>query len=140
MEILYQDEFIELRKSDIDHCIEYIRKKLSPDAETDKEILNKLAFQIKNKVFYKVICDVSKLDFVHDATREYLKNFCLPFLASIGARVFAVVTGKSEEKRKYYQDLATEMSEIVDDWNLQSGFFNDMDEAREWIMDKLIRR
>lgn len=136
MEIIYQDEFLELRKSDIDHCIEYIRNKLSPDADTDKEILNKLAYQIKGKVFYKVICDVSKLDFVHDATREYLKNFCLPFLASIGARVFAVVTGKNEEKRKYYQDLATEMSEIVNEWNLQSGFFDDMDEAREWIVDK----
>ncbi len=136
MEIIYQDEFLELKKSDIDHCIEYIRNKLSPDANTDKEILNKLAFQIKSKVFYKVICDVSKLDFVHDATREYLKNFCLPFLASIGARVFAVVTGKNEEKRKYYQDLATEMSEIVNEWNLQSGFFDDMDEAREWIVDK----
>ena len=136
MEIIYQDEFLELRKSDIDHCIEYKRNKLSPDANTDKEILNKLAFQIKSKVFYKVICDVSKLDFVHDATREYLKNFCLPFLASIGARVFAVVTGKNEEKRKYYQDLATEMSEIVNEWNLQSGFFDDMDEAREWIVDK----
>ncbi len=136
MEIIYQDEFLELKKSDIDHCIEYIRNKLSPNANTDKEILNKLAFQIKSKVFYKVICDVSKLDFVHDATREYLKNFCLPFLASIGARVFAVVTGKNEEKRKYYQDLATEMSEIVNEWNLQSGFFDDMDEAREWIVDK----
>ena len=136
MEIIYQDEFLELRKSDIDHCIEYIRNKLSPDANTDKEILNKLAFQIKGKMFNRVICDVSKLDFVHDATREYLKNFCLPFLASIGARVFAVVTGKNEEKRKYYQDLATEMSEIVNEWNLQSGFFDDMDEAREWIVDK----
>ena len=136
MEIIYQDEFLELRKSDIDHCIEYKRNKLSPDADTDKEILNKLAYQIKGKVFYKVICDVSKLDFVHDATREYLKNFCLPFLASIGARVFAVVTGENEEKRKYYQDLATEMSEIVNEWNLQSGFFDDMDEAREWIVEK----
>ena len=136
MEIVYQDEFIELRKSNIDHCIEYIRKKLSPDADTDKEILNKLAFQIKGKTFYRVICNVSKLDFVQDATREYLKNFCLPFLASIGARVFAVVTGENEEKRKYYQDLATEMSEIIDEWNLQSGFFDAMDEAREWIVDK----
>jgi len=87
-------------------------------------------------VFHKVICDVSKLDFVHDAARKYLKNFCLPFLASIGARVFAVVTGKNEGKRKYYQDLATEMSEIIDEWNLQSGFFDDMGEAREWIVDK----
>jgi len=136
MEIIYQDEFIELRKSDIDHCIEYIRRKISPDADTDKEILNKLAFQIQGNFFNKVICDVSKLDFVHDATREYLKNFCVPFLASIGARVFAVVTGENEEKRKYYQDLATEMSEITNEWNLQSGFFDDMDEAREWIRDK----
>jgi len=136
MEIIYQDELIELRKSDIDHCVEYIRKKFSPDADTDKELLNKLAFQIQGKVFHRVICDVSKLDFVHDATREYLKNFCLPFLASLGTRVFAVVTGKNEEKRKYYQDLATEMSEIVNEWNLQSGFFDDMDEAREWIVDK----
>ena len=137
MDIIYQDEFIELRKTNIDHCIEYIRKKHSPDAETDKEILSKLAFQIKDKVFFKVICDVSKLDFVHDATREYLKNFCLLFLASIGACVFAVVTGNNEEKKKYYQDLATDMSEIVNEWNLQSGFFDDMDEAREWIVDKL---
>ena len=136
MESIYQDEFIELRKSDIDHCIEYIRNKLSPDAETDKGILNKLAFQIKGKMFNRVICDVSKLDFVHDATREYLKNFCLPFLASLGDHVFAVVTGENEEKRKYYQELATEMSEIVNEWNLQSGFFDDMDEAREWITDK----
>ena len=136
MEIIYQDEFIELRKSDIDHCVEYIRRKISPDANTDKEILNKLAFQIQGNVFYKVICNVSKLDFVHDATREYLKNFCVPFLASIGARVFAVVTGENEEKRKYYQNLATEMSEITNEWNLQSGFFDEMDEAREWIRDK----
>ncbi|UCF12926.1 MAG: hypothetical protein JSW06_01380 [Thermoplasmatales archaeon] len=136
METIYQDEFIELRKSDIDHCVEYIRNKLSPDADTDKEIINKLVFQIKDNVFYKVICDVTKLDFVHDATRDYLKNFCLPFLASVGARVFAIVTGENEEKRKYYQDLATEMSEIVNDWNLQSGFFNDIDEARDWIIDK----
>ena len=136
MEIIYQDEFIELRKSDIDHCIEYIRNKLSPDANTDKEILNKLAFQIQGNFFYKVICDVSKLDFVHDATREYLKNFCVPFLASISARVFVVVTGENEEKRKYYQDLATEMSEITNKWKIQPGFFDEMDEAREWIRDK----
>ena len=136
MEIIYQDEFIELRKSNIDHCIEYIRKKLSPNAETDKIILNKLAFQIKGKQFNRVICDVTKLDFVHHATREYLKNFCLPFLASIGAHVFAVVTGKNEEKRKYYQNLATEMSDIIYEWNLQSGFFNNIEEAREWIIDK----
>ena len=136
MEILYQDEFLELRKNDIDHCVEYIRHKLSPDADTDKEILNKLAYQIQGKVFCKVICDVSKLDFVHDATREYLKNFCLSLLASLGARVFAVVTGENGEKKKYYQDLATEMSEVVNEWNLQSGFFDDMDRAREWIMDK----
>ena len=136
METIYQDEFIELRKSDIDHCIEYIRNKYSPDAETDKEILNKLAFQIQGNFFNKVICDVSKLDFVRDATKEYLNNFCLPFLASIGARVFAVVTGRNMEKRKYYQEIAIEMSEILNEWNLQSGFFNDMDEAREWIVDK----
>jgi len=136
MEVIYQDEFIELRKSDIDHCIEYIRYRFSPDAYTDKKILNKLAFQIKGNVFYRVICDVSKLDFVHDATREYLKNFCLPFLASIGARVFAVVTGENKEKKKYYQELATEMSEIVNEWNLQSGFFDYIDEARDWIADK----
>ncbi len=136
MEIIYQDEFLELRKSNIDHCVEYIRNKLSPDADTDKEILNKLAFQIKGKVYHKVICDVSKLDFVRDATREYLKNFCLPFLASIGARVFAVVTGRNKEKRKYYQEIAIEMSEIMNEWNLQHGFFDDMDEAREWIVDK----
>ena len=136
MEIIYQDEFIELRKSNIDHCIEYIRKKLSPNAETDKIILNKLAFQIKGKQFNRVICDVTKLDFVIDDTREYLRNFCVPFLASIGAHVFAIVTGRDEEKRQYYQDLATEMSEIVDEWNIQSGFFNDIDEAREWILDK----
>ena len=136
MEILYQDEFLELRKNDIDHCVEYIRHKLSPDADTDKEFLNKLAYQIQGKVIHKVICDVSKLDFIHDATREYLKNFCLALLASLGARVFAVVTGKNEEKRNYYQELATEMSEIMDEWNLQSGFFDDMDEAREWIVDK----
>ena len=136
MEIIYQDEFIELRKSNVDHCIEYIRKKFSPDAETDKMILNKLAYQIKGNVFNRVICDVIKLDFVNDTTREYLRNFCVAFLASIGARVFAIVTGRDEEKRKYYQDLATEMSEIVDEWNIQSGFFSDIDEAREWIMDK----
>ncbi|UCD13711.1 MAG: hypothetical protein JSW60_09165, partial [Thermoplasmatales archaeon] len=133
---IYIDEFIELRKSDVDHCIEYIRKNFSPDADTDKEILNKLAFQIKGNVFRRVICDVSKLDFVRDATRVYLKNFCLSFLASLGARVFAVVTGENEEKKKYYQELATEMSEIIDEWNLQSGFFDDMDTAREWIVDK----
>ena len=136
METIYQNEFIELRKSDIDHCIEYIRNKYSPDAETDKEILNKLAYQIQDNVFHRVICDVSKLDFVYDATREYLKNFCLPFLASLGARVFAIVTGENEEKKKYYQELATEMSEIVNELNLQSGFFDDMDGAREWIADK----
>ncbi len=136
MNVIYQDEFIELRKSDIEHCVEYTRKKFSPDADTDKEILNKLAFQIKGNVFHRVICDVSKLDFVHDATREYLKNFCLPFLASLGARVFAVVTGEKEEKKKYYQELAVEMSEIIDEWNLRSGFFNDISEAREWIGDK----
>ena len=99
METIYQDEFIELKKSDIDHCIEYIRKKHSPEADIDKAIINKLAFQIKGKQFSRVICDVSKLDFVHDATREYLKNFCVPFLASIGARVFAIVTGENEEKK-----------------------------------------
>ena len=136
MEILYQDEFLELRKSDIDHCIEYIRNKISPDEDTDKEILNKLAFQIKDKVFYRVICDVSKVDFVRDVTKEYLKNFCLPFLASIGARVFAVVAGENVENKVYYQDLATEMSEIIDTWNLQSGIFGDMNTAREWIADK----
>ena len=136
MEIIYQDEFLELRKNDIDHCVEYIRHKLSPDADTDKEFLNKLAYQIQGKVIHKVICDVSKLDFIHDATREYLKNFCLPLLASLGARVFAVVTGENEEKKKYYPELATEMSEIVNDLNLQSGFFDDMDRAREWITDK----
>ena len=136
MESRIEKKFIELRKSNIGHCIEYIRKKHSPDANTDKEILNKLAFQIQGKKFYRVICDVSKLDFVHDATREYLKNFCLPFLASIGARVFAIVTGKNEEKRKYYQGLAMEMSEIVNEWSLQSDFFDDMNEAREWIFDK----
>ena len=136
MEIIYQDEFLELRKSDIDHCIEYIRNKISPDEDTDKEILNKLAFQIKDKVFYRVICDVSKVDFVRDVTKEYLKNFCLPFLASIGARVFAVVTGENVENKVYYQDLATEMSEIIDTWNLQSGIFGDMNTAREWIADK----
>jgi hypothetical protein len=136
METIYQDEFIELRRSDIDHCIEYIRNKLSPDANTDKEILYKLAIQIRGKIFYKVICDVTRLDFVHDATKEYLRNFCLPLLASLGARVFAVVTGKNEEKRKYFQDFAGEMSEIVDEWKLQSGFFDDIDEARKWIADK----
>ena len=136
METIYQDEFIELRKSDIDHCIEYIRNKYSPDAETDKEILNKLALQIQDNVFHRVICDVSKLDFVHDATREYLKNFCLPFIASLGTRVFAIVTGENEEKKKYYHDLATEMSEVLNEWNLQSGFFDKMDEARGWIRDK----
>ena len=136
MEVIYQDEFIELRKSDIDHCLEYIRNRYSPDAETDKEILIKLALQIQDNVFYKVICDVSKLDFVHDVTREYLKNFCLPFLASLGARVFAIVTGENEEKKKYYHDLATEMSEITNEWDLQSGFFDKMDEARGWIKDK----
>ena len=136
METIYQDEFIELRKSDIDHCIEYIRNKYSPDAETDKQILNKLALQIQDNVFHRVICDVSKLDFVHDATREYLKNFCLPFIASLGTRVFAIVTGENEEKKKYYHDLATEMSEVLNEWNLQSGFFDKMDEARGWIRDK----
>jgi hypothetical protein len=136
MVTIYQDEFLELRKSDIDHCIEYIRKKHSPGADIDKAIINKLAFQIQGKHFKKVICDVSKLDFVHDVTREYLKNFCVPFLASIGARVFAVVTGENDEIKKYYQDLATDMSEIVEDWNLQSGFFNEIDEARDWIKDK----
>ncbi len=30
MEIIYQDEFLELRKSDIDHFIEYIFYKPSP--------------------------------------------------------------------------------------------------------------
>ena len=40
------------------------------------------------------------------------------------------------EKRKYYQDLAAEMSEIMNEWNLQSGFFDDLDEARDWIVDK----
>ena len=64
-----------------------------------------------------------------------MKNFCLPFLASISARLFAVVTDKNEEKRKYYQDLDAEMSEIVNEWSLQS-VFNDMGEVREWIVDK----
>ena len=41
-----------------------------------------------------------------------------------------------EEKRKYYQDLVAEMSEIVNEWNLQYGFFDDLDEARDWVVDK----
>ena len=40
MKIIYQDKYIEIRKSDIDHCIEYIRKKITTDANIDKEMLN----------------------------------------------------------------------------------------------------
>ena len=136
MEIIYQDEFIKLRKSDIVNCVEYIRKKNSSDLDTEKEMLNKLAFQIRDNVYYKVVIDVSKLDFVKDATREYLKNFCLSFLGSVGARVFAVVTGNDEKKKMQYQDLVTDFSEIINRWKLQYDFFNDIEEAKEWITHK----
>ena len=55
MEIIYQDEFIELRKSNVDHCIEYIRKKFSPDAETDKIILNRILFNHKRQLCFMFI-------------------------------------------------------------------------------------
>ena len=136
MEIIYQDEYIELRKSEIDNCIEYIRKKTTNDVNTDKEMLDKLSSQIKEHTYYKVICDVSRLDFMKDGTRDYLKNFCLPFLGYIGARVFAVVTGKDTVKKLHYQKVADEFSEIIDEWNMQYYFFYDIDEAKKWIIYK----
>lgn len=136
MEPLYIDEFVELRKSDVDHCVEYIRKKITPDEDTDENALNKLAFQIQDKSFIKVIFDVSKIDFVRDVTKEYLKNFCVPFLLSLGACVFAVVSGENMKNKVYYRALVTEISKEMDTWDIQSEIFDDMNTAREWIADK----
>ena len=133
---IYQDEYIELRKSDIDNCIEYIRKKTTGDVNTDKEMLNKLSSQIKEKSYYKVICDVSRLDFMRAGTKEYLRNFCLPFLGYVGARVFAVVTGSDSVKKMRYQKLAEEFSEIINAWNMQYEFFYNIEDAKEWIIYK----
>lgn len=136
MEIIYKDEYIELRKSDIDNCIEYIRKKITNNVNTDKEMLNKLSSQIKENVYHKVICDVSRLNFMKAGTREYLKNFCLPFLGYVGARVFAVVTGKDKLKKEHYQNLAEEFAEIIKEWNMQYEFFYNIEEAKKWIIYK----
>jgi hypothetical protein len=134
--IIYQDEYIEIRKSEIDHCIEYIRKKTTNNADADKEMLNNLNSQIKENIYNKVICDVSRLDFIRAGTRSYLRNFCFPFLGYVGARVFAVVTGSDSVKKLRYQKVANEFSEIINAWNMQYDFFYTIDDAKKWIINK----
>jgi hypothetical protein len=133
MAILYEDDFMEIKESEIKNCLEIIGKKTNNDENLFKLHLQEIISQIENTGSNKIILCLDEIHFI-SSDLTIVRNF-FPKLKNIGVKYIANVIGDSKEQQDFYSDKNKPFEMLRELFNFTVKYFNNIDQAKEWLSE-----
>ena len=126
MEVLYENEYIQIRLNDPNKCIEYQWKKHAPTEEL-KNLMDKVYKYVSVHGCNKLLPDLRNLEKLPDEVRLWAESEWFPLLVKKGVRIYAVVSANSALSRD--PTIKTSKNEF----GVITRYFDDVLKARTWI-------
>lgn len=132
MEILYEDEYIQIRLNSPHKCIEYHWKKHASIEEL-KNLMDKVYKFVSVHGCNKLLPDLSNLKKLPDEVRIWAESEWFPLLVKKGVRTFAIVKRSSDWTSDSVDRLYTTATASKVKLGITTAYFDDILKARSWI-------
>ena len=126
MEVLYENEYIQIRLNIPHNCIEYQWKKHASNEEL-KNLMGKVYRYVSVHGCTKLLPDLRNLKKLPDEILLWTESEWLPLLVKQGVRIYAVVSANSSLSRD--TTIKTSKNEFV----ITTRYFEDVLKARSWL-------
>lgn len=131
MEVVYQNEYVKIKNSKVQNCLEITCVRGFNEVELFNLTIQKIKDLIINAEASKIIYILDKIDSITDI--KVLEEDFYPSIVKHGVKKIAIVTGKELGSRAYHFRLYGTLRPLVDKLGLDSKLFFDLDNARIWI-------
>jgi hypothetical protein len=132
MELLYENEYIQIRLDDLHKCIEYQWKKHAP-AEELKNLMLKIYGYVSKHSCDKLLPDLRNLDKLPEDIRLWAESDWFPRLIKQGVRIYAIVKHSydwnGDAMERLYPTTITSRTKL----GITTAYFDDLIKARSWI-------
>lgn len=134
MKTVFEDKYLQINLDDQLEILEVIGKKVCDDLIELKQIVLIIEQYSKETNSSKVIF---KLEGVNSVGNDniILKEL-LPFLGNLGVKNIAIITGKNEKTKVFFEELGNYLNPVKKQYDIQSKHFETRQDGFEWIKRK----
>ena len=131
MDLLFQNQYLRIAKTEITHCLEIEITDFSYNKEVTLEQIEKMADVVKKNHAKKILFKAH--DMIQLGNEAVIINDFIPKLADAGIQHYAVVTGYHEPAKVFFHEFAKCLEPIKKQYHLTTEQFSDDLQARAWL-------
>ena len=128
---IYDDEFIEIKPSDLNKTIEVFLKKNI--FKKDKFI--KISEQIIRETYHNksivILFTLDKIDFYPDI--KYIQKNFIPMVQMAGVKKLVLIVGYDEKVKVFHEELTNSIKKIKENLGIDIKLFAEKENAKDWI-------
>ena len=131
MDLLYQDQYLKIAKTDISHCLEIVITDFSYDKDVTSEQIKKMANVVKNNHATKILFKAN--DMINLGNERVIIDEFISKLADAGIQNYAVVTGYNDQAKVYFHEFAKCLEPSKKQYHITTEQFPDDIQALAWL-------
>jgi hypothetical protein len=131
MNYLFENEYIRVNIGDDNKILEVVGKQTCDDFQIIKELLSIIEQCVKEAHSEKIIFQLEGFNTIGNDTFIY-EEF-LPYLGKFGVSQIAVITGKNQKTKVFFEELGQYLSPVRKQYRINSKLFENTNDCFKWI-------
>ena len=133
MNVLYEDDFTQIRHDAAQNCIEWEVKSFIPSKEL-KTFFERVYNYTEECNCNKNLVDMTKMGVIPEDVRDWFQEFWFPMMSDIGVKLFVLINSESVITQMSVNKMEEDIKGIKDKFGITTVYFDDIEKARSYIV------